>query len=76
MYEGQEYVYRRSPKANYFVYDITTKKVTQLSDKGKQFFPNFSPDGKKIAYVRENNLFIKEESIAPIVPGQTPLKIL
>lgn len=60
VYENQEYVYRRSPKANYFVYDIATKKVTQLSDKGKQLFPQFSPDGKKIAFVRDNNLFIKD----------------
>lgn len=57
--ENKENVYRRSPKANYFVYDIATKKVVQLSDKGKQMFPAFSPDGKKIAFVRDNNLYIK-----------------
>lgn len=56
--EGTEYVYRRSPKANYFVYDIASKSTTQLSDKGKQLFPTFSPDGNKIAYVRDNNLYI------------------
>ena len=56
--ENKENVYRRSPKAYYFVYDITTKKTIQLSDKGKQLFPHFSPDGKKIAYVRDNNLYI------------------
>jgi len=60
--ENMEHVYRRSPKANYFVFDIATKKVTQLSDKGKQLFPTFSPDGKKIAFVRENNLYIKDLS--------------
>ncbi|PBQ32641.1 S9 family peptidase [Sphingobacteriaceae bacterium] len=57
--ESVENVYRHSPKANYFVYDIASKKVTQLSDKGKQLFPTFSPDGKKVAYVKDNNLFIK-----------------
>lgn len=59
LHEGMEYVYRRSPKANYYVFDIASKKVTQLSDKGKQLFPAFSPDGKKIAFVRDNNLYIK-----------------
>ena len=59
LYENMENVYRRSPKANYYVYDIATKKTTQLSDKGKQFFPKFSPDGKKIAFVRNNNVYIK-----------------
>ena len=57
--ENTEMVYRRSPKANYFVYDILSKKVTELSEKGKQMFPKFSPDGKKIAFVRDNNLYIK-----------------
>ncbi len=56
--EGTEYIYRRSPKANYYVYDIATKNTTQLTDKGKQLFPTFSPDGNKMAYVRENNLYI------------------
>lgn len=59
IYENRENVYRRSPKANYYVYDIATKKTIQLSDKGQQMFPLFSPDGKKIAFVRENNLYIK-----------------
>lgn len=58
--EATEYVYRRSPKANYYVYNIASKKTIQLSEKGKQFFPKFSPDGKKIAFVRDNNLFIKD----------------
>lgn len=59
MFGNLESVYRRSPKASYFVYDLATKKVTELSDKGKQMFPHFSPDGKKIAYVRDNNLYIR-----------------
>ncbi|MCW3076542.1 MAG: dipeptidyl aminopeptidase/acylaminoacyl peptidase [Bacteroidetes bacterium] len=57
--EEMEAIYRRSYKANYFIYDMVTKKTTQLSDKGKQMFPLFSPDGKKVAFVRDNNLFIK-----------------
>lgn len=59
LYENREMIYRHSPKANYFVYDVASKKVTVLSDKGKQMFPTFSSDGKKIAYVRENNIYIK-----------------
>lgn len=59
LYENRENVYRRSPKANYYIYDIATKKTIQLSDKGQQMFPLFSPDGKKVAFVRENNLYIK-----------------
>ena len=57
--ENTEMIYRRSAKANYYVYDMLSKKVTELSEKGKQMFPKFSPDGKKIAFVRDNNLYIK-----------------
>lgn len=59
LHENMEHVYRRSPKANYFVYDIAGKKTTQLSEKGKQMFPSFAPDGKKVAFVFENNIYIK-----------------
>lgn len=57
LYENLEHVYRRSPKANYLVFDIATKVVTRLSTGSKQMFPKFSPDGKKIAFVKDNNLW-------------------
>ncbi len=58
LYEKIEYVYRRSPKANYFIFDIASKKVTPLSTAGKQMFPKFSPDASKVAFVRDNNLYV------------------
>lgn len=54
-----EHIYRRSAKAINYIYDIKAKKVIELSSNGKQMFPSFSPDCKKIAFVRDNNLFIK-----------------
>ena len=62
LYENREFIYRHSPKANYFIFDIASKKLSLLSEKGKQMFPTFSPDGKKIAYVRDNNIYIKDLS--------------
>ena len=58
LYENMEHVYRRSPKANYFIFDIATKKITPLSSAGKQMFPKFSPDASKVAFVRDNNLYV------------------
>lgn len=56
----QSRIYRRSPIANHYVYDIVSKKVTELSENGKQMFPAFSPDSRKVVYVRDNNLFYKD----------------
>jgi dipeptidyl-peptidase-4 len=55
-----ENIYRRSTKAFYYVYNISTKTMRMLSDttKGKQSFATFSNDGKKVAFVRDNNIFI------------------
>lgn len=57
----QESIYRHSSKSFYYIYDIATKKVSPISDEklGKQRLAEFSPDGTMIAFVRENNLFVK-----------------
>lgn len=50
-------IYRHSFKGDYYVYDLNTKSVSQLSEQGKQSYATFSPDGSKVAFVRDNNLF-------------------
>jgi len=53
-----EAIYRRSSKAFYYVFDLQTRKITPVSRKsGKQQYATFSPDGTKVAFVRDNNLF-------------------
>jgi dipeptidyl-peptidase-4 len=53
-----EPIYRHSELALFYVYDLLTKKLESVSDKKIQA-ATFSPDSKMIAYVFENNLFIK-----------------
>ena len=55
-----ESIYRHSFHANYFVYDFNTKKLQPLSANGKQRLATFSPDATKVAFMRDNNLFIKD----------------
>lgn len=55
-----EYIYRRSYKADYYLYDINTKSLELLSENGKQMFAKLSPDNSKVAFVRDNNIFIKD----------------
>lgn len=64
-FDGREPIYRRSSRATTYVYDVATKKVTPLN-KGKILHPSFSPDGSKIAYVFENNMYLYD-----IATGQT-----
>lgn len=55
---GTEQIYRYSSKSAYVVIDLKTKKATLLSS-GKQQYASFSPDGNQVAFVRDNNLFVK-----------------
>lgn len=54
---GSNQIFRHSFTADYFLYDTSTKSLTKLFDFQVQE-PTFSPDGKKIAYAKDNNLFV------------------
>lgn len=56
-----ESIYRRSSKGNYYSYNLDNKKLAPISthESGKISHPTFSPNGKHIAFVRDNNLFIQ-----------------
>ena len=55
-----EYIYRYSTREANYVYDLTTKKLTPLSVNGKQRLAAFSPDSKKVAFVRDNNIYVAD----------------
>lgn len=50
-------IFRHSFTADYFVYDISSKKLERFTNKQIQE-PTFSADGTKIAYAFENNLYV------------------
>ena len=60
VYNEVERVYRRSFLANYYVYDRKYRELIPLAEEGKQQVPAFSPDGYMIAYVRDNNIYLKK----------------
>lgn len=55
--KGIEPIYRRSSKAFVYYYDAASKQVTKLADE-KVLHPTLSPDGKRIAFVKNNNLVL------------------
>ena len=54
-----ERIYRRSKRATYYVYDRQTK-TTDFLFGGKVQQARFSPDGKKVAFVYQRNLYVKD----------------
>ena len=52
-----ERIFRHSTLGIYYAYDIASKKAIRISDK-KIREPSLSPDGTKVAYVLNNNLYI------------------
>ena len=54
---GFEPLYRHSGVSDYYLYDVKEKTFTKLSNTGKQRLTTLSPDGTKVAFVRDNNLY-------------------
>lgn len=55
---GFESIYRYSGVSDYYVYNIGSQRLVKISTDGKQRLTAFSPDGSKVAYVRDNNLYV------------------
>lgn len=53
-----ERIYRRSFKADFYIYNLESRRLDRLSDGDKQQIPTWSPDGQQVAFVREGNIFL------------------
>ncbi len=53
---GFEQVYRHSGKSNTYLYQLKSNTLVPISDK-KIMYATLSPDGSKVAYVSDNNLY-------------------
>ena len=53
-------IFRHSFTADYFLYDSTEKKLTKILEQVQE--PTFSPDGSKIGFAKENNLYVYDIS--------------
>lgn len=62
-----EPLYRHSVIAAYYVYNLKTKETTPLYPGKKQQYAAFSPDGKSVVFVVDNNLYINDLEASKIV---------
>lgn len=61
VYRDKEQIYRHSFKANYYYHDVRRNLVRKLSENdSKQMIPTFSPDGKMLAYVIDNDIWLSK----------------
>lgn len=60
LYTDKQPVYRHSFKAAYYIYDIARNNIKPLSESDYQEIPCFSPDSRMVAFVRDNNVYVKK----------------
>src|SRR5438046_2322743 len=54
-------VWRQNTKGTYFVWDFTARRLIPVSTKaGYQQFAKFSPDARRVAFVRDNNIYVTD----------------
>jgi dipeptidyl-peptidase-4 len=56
---GKNKIYRYSYSTDYYVFRLSDQKLIRIFDQGNQQLAAISPDGKRVAFVFENNLYIK-----------------
>ncbi len=55
-----ESIYRRSRESVYYIWDIEKESLSLLAEGDKQRLATFSPCGTMVAFVRNNNIYVKD----------------
>lgn len=65
IFTNSERVWRSNTRGDYWVFDLKSSKLQKLGGAAKPstlMFAKFSPDATRVAYVRENNLYVENLS--------------
>jgi dipeptidyl-peptidase-4 len=71
VFTNSKRVWRQNTRGDYWVLDLTDGTLQQLGGKAKPstlMFAKFSPDGRRVAYVRKNNLHVQDLRTLDITP--------
>jgi len=63
LFTNSKRVWRRNTRGDYWVLDVATRGLKKLGADAAPstlMFAKFSPDGSRVAYVRENNLYVQD----------------
>lgn len=62
VFTNSERVWRSNTRGDYWVFDLTNRKLQKLGGDAKPstlMFAKFSPDATRVGYVRENNIYVE-----------------
>ena len=71
IYTNSKRVWRQNTRGDYWVLDRSSHELTQLGGDAQPaslMFAKFSPDGNRVAYVRENDLYVEDLTAHQITP--------
>lgn len=72
IYRNVNYIYRRSFTAECYVYEVRSRIMLPLSDEHKKTqVPVFSPDSRMVAFVADNNVYVRKIDFKTVVPVTT-----
>ena len=60
VYAETEQIYRHSSRSNFYIYDRISKSFDPVFSEGKHRYATLNPQGDKVAFVFENNLYYKD----------------
>lgn len=69
VYTNSQRVWRQNTRGDYWVVDLDTGTLRQLGGDARPatlMFAKFSPDGSRVAYVRENDLYVEDLAVGVI----------
>lgn len=63
VFTNTKQVWRQNTRGDYWVFDVAAKRLSQVGKNAgvsTLMFAKFSPDGTRVGYVRENNLYVED----------------
>jgi dipeptidyl-peptidase 4 len=70
IFTNSQKVWRQNTRGDFWTLDLSTWKLKKLGGKEAKpsslMFAKFSPDGRRVAYVRGNNLYVEDVADGPI----------